>query len=382
MSDRTPGGRIRLHDLAVDAFVSPMDQKALANLQRLPLLPLLIRKFNEMAVDDMWYAMNSSETVRCGPRQFRTLYGLMREACDILHVPEPELYLRYDSRVNAMTAGVGRPFVVIHSALIDGFTDEEILYILGHEIGHMKCGHVLYQMLAMTLLLVVRAMGQSGFAIGQVATLGLAAAFYEWLRNAEFSADRAGLLVCQDPKVAYSATMKLGCGHSRFAHEMDLDVFMEQAREHAKDSGSDSLGKALLFLTQGWQHNHPQVVYRAKGLEDWVASEVYAQILAGEYPRDEVGRHQMGKRVSCPICATSVSASVATCPRCGKNLRGRAGSPTHCGKCRVDLPHGAQFCMACGAAAGAAPNGKAAGGTESTRAADAGVEAEEEEEPI
>lgn len=373
MSDRTSGGRICLSDLDVEAFVSPLDQKALANLQRLPLLPILIRKFNEMAVDEIWYAMNSSETVRCGPRQFRTLYGLMREACSILHVPEPELYVRYDSRVNAMTAGVGRPFVVVHSALIEGFTDEEILYILGHEIGHIKCGHVLYQMLAMTLLLVVRVLGQSGLAVGQLATLGLAAAFYEWLRNAEFSADRAGLLVCQDPKVAYTATMKLGCGHTRFSHEMDLEVFMEQAREHAKEPGSDSLGKALLFLLQGWQHNHPQVVYRAKGLEDWVASGAFAQILAGEYPRDEIGRHQMGRRVTCPICATVVSASVTVCPRCGKNLRGHAGAPTHCGACRADLPHAARYCMTCGAAAGAPPAEGDSQGPES------GVEGEEEE---
>lgn len=375
MSDRTPGGRICLSDLAVEAFVSPLDQKALENLQRLPLLPILLRKFNEMAVDEMWYAMNSSETVRCGPRQFRTLYGLMREACSILHVPEPELYVRYDSRVNAMTAGVGRPFVVIHSALIDGFTDEEILYILGHEVGHIKCGHVLYQMLAMTLLVFVRVLGQSGLALGQVATLGLAAAFYEWMRNAEFSADRAGLLVCQDPQVAYSATMKLGCGHTRFAHEMDLEVFMEQARAHAKESGSDSIGKALLFMLQGWQHNHPQVVYRAKGLEDWVQSGAFAHILTGEYPRDEIGRHQMGKRMACPICATVVSSSVSTCPRCSKDLRGKNGTPALCGQCRAPLAQGVRYCLACGAAVGAPGT---AGGAAS---ADYGID-EEEEEPV
>ncbi len=374
MTERTPGGRICLSDLAVEAFVSPLDRKALENLQRLPVLPLLIRKFNELALDQVWYTMNSSTSVRCGPRQFGTLYGLMREACSILHVPEPELYVRYDYRINAATAGVGRPFIVVNSALLDSFTDEELLFILGHEIGHMKCGHVLYLMLAMVIVVLLDTVGRSTLGLGQLATVGVLTAFYEWMRNAEFSCDRAGLLVCQDPRVAFSATMKLGGGSSRFAHEMNPEAFLEQARAHAEGSGSDSFVKALLFMAQGWQLSHPLVVYRAKGLDDWINSGDYARILEGDYPRDTFGRHQMGRQMHCPICATTVSVTVSTCPRCGKDLRAHAGTPSQCAACNADLPPGVRYCLACGTPA----ESKSAEDLEDATP-DGGIEGEEEE---
>ena len=48
MAERTIGGRNRLADISPDTFVSPLDKAAMQNIQRLPLLPLVVRKFNEV----------------------------------------------------------------------------------------------------------------------------------------------------------------------------------------------------------------------------------------------------------------------------------------------------------------------------------------------
>jgi Zn-dependent protease with chaperone function len=277
--------RRRFPGISADAFVSPTDRAALKNLEQMPLLPTLLRKFHEVAVDRIFYVENSAECVRCGPRQLPTLYRLMQEACAVLDVPEPELYLQRHAVYNAYTAGVERPFIVLYSEMVEGFTDDELLYLFGHELGHIKCGHVLYQMVGRTLLPLLEALGQATLGLGQLAGIGLVSAFAEWMRQAEFSCDRAGLLACQDTRIAFTAVMKLGGGGTRFDSELNVEAFLEQARQHAESARPEGIARALLFILYNWQLSHPQVVFRAKGLDQWIQSGAYERILGGEFSR-------------------------------------------------------------------------------------------------
>jgi len=339
--------RIRFPHLAAEAFISETDQIALNNLQRVPLLPLVLRKFHEHAVDHVLYAFNSSESVRCSPRQFPTLYGFLREGCEILDLPEPELYVRYSPRYNAYTAGIQRTFVVLESSLVNDFTDEELRYVIGHELGHIKCAHVLYQMVGRMLLQLIELLGRSTLGLGQVASLALVSAFLEWMRQAEISCDRAGLLVCQNPQAAFSAIMKLGCGSTRFDGEMNVEAFQEQARNHSESTGADGMGRALLFLLYSWYLDHPQVVYRAKALDEWHRGGIYTRILRGDYVR----RPDAGKRTRCPKCGQAISAGVPFCAGCGADLRDAQPATTSCAQCSENIPAGILFCIACGAPA-------------------------------
>jgi Zn-dependent protease with chaperone function/RNA polymerase subunit RPABC4/transcription elongation factor Spt4 len=351
MSESTMRPPIRFPHLSVEAFLSKTDQIALKNLQRIPMLPQLVRKFNELALDRVMYAQNSAESVRCGPKQFKTVYNLMREACSILHIPEPELYVKASESYNAYTSGMDRTFIVLHSALVEDFTDEEILYILGHEVGHIKCGHVLYSMIGRMLIPLVEMVGHYTLGAGQVISLPVVMAFYEWMRQAEFSCDRAGLLTCQDPTVAFTTTMKLACGHTRFHEEMNVEAFLEQARKHAEGPGMEGATKTLLFLMYNWQLDHPQVVYRAKALDEWVSNGAYQNILSGNYKRDVTGGHQLGPQVTCQGCRTTVSTTIKFCPKCGGDLRPQFDLPPvvySCTGCGVALPANTRFCPDCG----------------------------------
>ena len=89
--------------------------------------------------------------------------------------------------------------------------------------------------------------GSVTLGIGQLAGIGLVSGFYEWIRQAEFSADRAGLLVCQDARVACTAIMKLGGGGTRLDGEMSVDLFLEQARQHTESAPAEGIAKALLI---------------------------------------------------------------------------------------------------------------------------------------
>jgi Zn-dependent protease with chaperone function len=126
-----------------------------------------------------------------------------------------------------------------------------------------------------------------------VATYALVLALYEWSRQAEFSADRAGLLVSQSRDTSLQALLGLTAGPNRFADkEQSVEAFMDQARSYQDAEPLDQLGKVLLFLLFGKYYTHPMPVHRAQELERWFLSGAYELIMEGKYagaPRATAG---------------------------------------------------------------------------------------------
>ena len=338
--------------ISKEAFICPTDKVALQSLERIPLLTMLVRKYNDIAGDRVWRAMNGAESVRCSPTQYATLYEMMVEACAILDVTEPELFLRYSETYNAYTAGMNHTFIVLQSALVDDFTDDELRFIIGHEVGHIKAAHLLYQNIGRNLIPLLDALGQVAFNIPKLVGLGLVSGFFEWMRQAEYSCDRAGLLVCQNPDAAFTALMKMGCGKTRFDGERSVTAFLEQAKNHSETVGLDGAAKALLFLMYNWTLSHPQIVYRTKALDEWFRNGAYNTIMEGKYTLDPTGKTQLGKQVRCNGCKAVYAATTLFCPKCQTSLQSSASATSsetadRCGNCNVPLSGQAAFCPRC-----------------------------------
>jgi Zn-dependent protease with chaperone function len=284
--------RKNLKGLTADAFVSDSDRWALDKLKKVPLLPLVIRKFYELGIDRWLYCLNMSMAVRCGPNQYPTLYNILRESSHILDMPEPELYITNNPFPNAFAGGVERPYITLRSSIVDTMSDEQLYHLIGHELGHIKANHVLYFSVASVLLPLLDLLGKRTFGASDVATYALILALYEWSRQAEFSADRAGLLVSQDLELSQMAMLSLTAGPNRLREEMSLPAFMDQARAYQDADTLDQLGKVVLFLMMGKTYTHPMPVHRAQELERWQQSGAYEVIMSGVYhgsPRDPAG---------------------------------------------------------------------------------------------
>lgn len=277
--------RIHLTGISADAFVSDSDKWALDKLKKLPLVPQLVSKFYEVGIDRWLYCYNMSCSIRCGPNQYPTLYNIMRESCKVMDMPEPELYVSNNPFPNAFAGGVERPYVTLRSSMIDTMSDEELYFIMGHELGHIKSKHVLYRSVGYLLFPLLDLLGRRSMGASDVASYALFLAFYEWSRQAEFSCDRAGLLVSQDFKAAIRSQIKLAAGPSRLADELNQEAFMEQARAYQDADSLDKLGKFVLFATMGKTMTHPMPVHRTQELERWVQTGAFDRILSGDYSR-------------------------------------------------------------------------------------------------
>lgn len=279
--------RITFPGISPAAFVADTDRIALEALKKVPLLPLVVQKFYEVGIDRWLYCYNMSMSVRCGPNQYKTLYNILRESCDVLDMPEPELYISSNPFPNAFAGGVERPYITLRSSIVETLTDEELYHLIGHELGHIKANHILYMSVANVLAPLLEMIGRRTLGLGDVASIGLVLAMYEWYRQAEITADRAGLLVAQSLDTSIDANVALTAGPNRLRHEMNRDAFMDQARAYQDAGTLESIGKVLIFLLMSSTYTHPMPVHRTQELERWVLSGAYDRIIHGDYAKVE-----------------------------------------------------------------------------------------------
>lgn len=278
MTTQPARSRATLTDISSRAWEHPADRGALVALRKLKgfdsLLKAISGLFNERAVRLVFLG----SAVRVDERQFTRLHGLLGEVARTLDAPElPEMYVVANPVPGALTIGMNKPFIVLNSGLVDLLDDEELRFVIAHELGHAMSGHAVYQTLLQRLIQLTGVL--SSVPVGGLGFRAIMAALYEWSRKSELSADRAGLLATQDPATAFRVHMKLASG----GHLEDLDAtsFFAQGQEYDDADLRDSVLKMLLVENR----SHPFLVVRASELRRWVDSGEYTRILAGDYPR-------------------------------------------------------------------------------------------------
>jgi len=221
-----------------------------------------------------------ASAVRVSERQFAGVHRILIESAQVLDLPTlPELYVTRSPEVNAMSLGMDQPFIVVTTGLLDLMDDDELRFVIGHELGHVLSGHAVYRTMLLQLLAMSARM--SWLPIGGLAIRAVILALEEWQRKSELSSDRAGLLASQDPAAVLRAQMKTA-GGARL-EDMDPTELLEQAREY--EAAGDIRDGALKVLNLVGSGSHPFTVVRAAALRRWIDDGEYATILAGDYPR-------------------------------------------------------------------------------------------------
>lgn len=270
--------RVTLRTISSRAWEHPADRGALVALRKLKgfdtVVKLMSGLINERAVRLLFLG----SAIRVDERQFPALARALNDACTTLDAPEvPELFVTADPLINAMTIGMDKPIILVNSGMVDVMDEEELRWVLAHELGHALSGHAVYRTILNRMLILSGLWNAIPF--GGLGYRMIMAALYEWARKSELSADRAGLLGTQDPATAYRALMKMASG----GHLDDLDqasFFAQGAEFDATTDLRDSVLKVLLIE----RRTHPMPVSRASELRRWVDSGAYTAILSGTYP--------------------------------------------------------------------------------------------------
>lgn len=163
------------------------------------------------------------------------------------------LFVRQSKEYNANIFSHNKKFdLLIHSALLEDFTPNELSFVLGHELGHVLLGHSQVSML--DLLKLIEDL-KPGLISPETKDL-----MYRWSRAAELSADRVGLLCCGKLEPAAKALFRTLSGLSGISIDRILNSFHTQY---------DFLEAHMEKLSDGqsWIGTHPMVPIRFKALE-------------------------------------------------------------------------------------------------------------------
>jgi Zn-dependent protease with chaperone function len=267
--------RLSLIGLKADEFRHPLDLQATNALKQIPGLDVALRSLLGPVAEEFFYLNNIASSILVGENQLPHLHKLLLEACQMLDLEPPQLYVQQHPFPNAYTFAMRgkKPFMVLHTSLIELLTPEEIQAVMAHELGHLKCEHGVYLTLANIMVLAAGLLPDWGALVAQ----SLQNKMLEWLRCAEFSCDRAALLACQNPRAVMSVLMKLAGGSPSLAPQLNLDAFIEQARAY-EAVGETELGE-ILQAAQTEQLTHPVPVLRAKEIDRWASSQDYHHLL-------------------------------------------------------------------------------------------------------
>src|SRR2546423_1534367 len=131
-------------ELSKHEYIHPADSRALSALRAIPGIDTAVKKLLSVTGESAIRVIFMASAVRVTPQQCPDLHAKLQVACTTLGVDMPELYVQQSPIVNAFTGGVERPVIVLYSGLLERLTDEEILAVVAHEVGHIHAEHVLY----------------------------------------------------------------------------------------------------------------------------------------------------------------------------------------------------------------------------------------------
>jgi len=266
-----------LTSVAPRAWEHPADKAALQALRRLPVFDEVLRKLFGFFGEKPIRLAFQANAVRVSKNQFPRVNGLYEEVLATMDAPRRYgIFVSQTPIVNAGAYGMDEPFIILNSGTVSLLDDEELSFVLGHEVGHIMSDHVLYR--TMTILLLQLA--QMGFPVVGIAARAVLVALLEWYRKSELSSDRAGLLAVQDPQIAMRTMLKMAGGGS--ASETNLNEFIQQAEEYRQSGDvADQVFKILNLMGT----THPFFVLRVSEIRTWIESGNYDRILRGDYPR-------------------------------------------------------------------------------------------------
>ncbi len=195
-----------------------------------------------------------SNTVKLNPVIAPRLYKLCAEIQALLDYEEKiDFYLYATPEVNAFSIngfGIVPHIICFTSSLVQQLDDNELRFVIGHELGHLIFKHS--QLDVVNKILANRE--------NEEIPAALAIYFLRWQRYAEISCDRIGYLAMPDIKIIGMVFFKFAAGLSEKYLNFDIDEYLKQ------------LDKIKEIAVGDFYSTHPNNLVRIQNLLNFASS--------------------------------------------------------------------------------------------------------------
>jgi predicted Zn finger-like uncharacterized protein len=227
------------YQLDRSVFLWAQDGQAMNKLQKIPALHSVVRSASDK-VGRPWIE-STFNGIRLGPRQLPDVWKQGVLAARILGLPTmPDVYVSGDSQWVTYTFGSDTSaFIILGTAVLTNFQNDEILFVLAREMGHCAAGHALWKTVTRFIA------GDSGMhgllsngVMNALHPMQLIQGAVEmplmaWARQSEITADRAGLLAVGDEALARRVLLAWSIHSARLLKQVNIEEWMKQ--EEASD---------------------------------------------------------------------------------------------------------------------------------------------------
>lgn len=270
--------------------------------------------------------------VRVSPTQFPRIFQLAQLAADRLDMDMPPVYIQQSPEINAFADGFwGNYYSILTSAIVDGFTDEELLPIIGHEFTHIKANHVVRTSLTTTGVGLMKLVWWLQIIIKYI--------FMYLSRCQEYTCDRGAVIASGNIQSCITAFTKIAIGPQLFS-KINIMEFYNQALE---------LDRNPLSIVGEMESTHPYTVNRLRQLVRFYRSEKYRGIasMQGKMGTSTLqGSLATGDLMQKIVSKTNTQQS--TVPQQGRNSSQYQQPTGFCKKCGTPKKAGSRFCLSCG----------------------------------
>ena len=229
------------------AFAWAADAKAMAALRSITPLDLAAKKVSEI-VGRRWIE-STFNGILLGEKQLPHIYSQAVKAARIIGMTHmPDIYVSGERAWDCLTFGTQNDsFVVIGSAIAGNFQNADMFFLLAREMGHCHAGHALWK--SVIRFLMGEQSQAKGFMAGGVMNAlkggvgGMVANVVEvpllaWARQAEITADRAGMLCIGNEEIARRVLISWSLKSSFLFKQINIEEWLRQQSEDEDESYS------------------------------------------------------------------------------------------------------------------------------------------------
>lgn len=269
-----------LKGLRYEAFQHPVDAAMRAKIYAVPGVQLLMENGVKLWCESEVASLTGTALEVNSDGAMTALWTIFEEACEALDMHgSPRLFVEQGGMWSRSLPGT-QPIVVIASGTVSVMNRDELLFLLGRELGHIKAGHLVLQVTAAALESTIKMSSTITLGIAQLAAdVSITPLISAWLRYAELTADRAGYLVCQDREVALRALAKLSGYPPLLGSTLHPSLLAEQALRFEREMATDGM-RRFLHINQLWSAKRPFPVIRTIDLLRWLSDGYPEELLA------------------------------------------------------------------------------------------------------
>lgn len=264
-----------LYHLHHSEYEHPLDAKSLDVLENTRGLNKVVSKFYDLGIEKIIKLQFTGSGIKVTKNNFPDLIAALMIACEVLDTPTiPEIYIHRSEELQAVTFGVKEPIIAVTSDSVNHFTKEEFVFLFGREIAHMMSNHILYQEIGFIFPQLIDAIAPITLGLGNIVSAGLRYALFNWSQMSEYTADRGGLLACQDAHIAKMMLAKMAGLPEKHWGTFDMSSFEAQAKEF-EGFTEKTFDKVIRFM----YGNNLWAVARASELMEWIDDGSFQQVL-------------------------------------------------------------------------------------------------------